>query len=237
MENNINTNGEFTVLSDELTNDTQPPATEEKPEVTEKPVGFWTYIGLFLLFAIPVVGFIAAIVFIFAPKRKGLKNFAGAAVTYIATNLIVTLLVVSVILTAIGNAFVPAINESLGTEFETITEVFDIAKAMMNGDYSSLIEHFKPQLLETLGQEYKALLDELTKQDYNQMISQLLNEDYATLLEDLKSGKYPSLEEVLGEKEFNSFVSEVEIAANGEASEFLGGLSSFIPPEIQGFLK
>jgi crotonobetainyl-CoA:carnitine CoA-transferase CaiB-like acyl-CoA transferase len=29
---------------------------------------------------------------------------------------------------------------------------------MMNGDYSSLIEHFKPQLLETLGQEYKALL-------------------------------------------------------------------------------
>ena len=237
MENNINTNGEFTVLSDELTNDTQPPATEEKPEVTEKPVGFWTYIGLFLLFAIPVVGFIAAIVFIFAPKRKGLKNFAGAAVTYMVTSLVITILVISIILTAIGNAFVPTINDSLGTNFESITEVFGIAKAIMNGDYSSLIEHFKPQLLETLGQEYKALLDELTKQDYNQMISQLLNEDYATLLEDLKSGKYPSLEEVLGEKEFNSFVSEVEIAANGEVSEFLGGLSSFIPPEIQGFLK
>ena len=236
MENNINTNGEFTVLQNELQNDAQPPI-QEKPVINEKPVGFWTYVGLFFLFAIPVVGFIAAIVFIFAPKRRGLKNFAGAAVTYIATNLIVTLLVVSVILTAIGNAFVPAINESLGTEFETITEVFDIAKAMMNGDYSSLIEYFKPQLLEALGQEYEALLNELTNQDYNKLIGQILNEQYAPLLEDLKGGQYASLEGVLGEKEFNSFISEVEIAANGEVSEFLGGLSSFIPPEIQGFLK
>ena len=236
MENNINTNGEFTVLQNELQNDAQPPV-QEKPVITEKPVGFWTYIGLFFLFAIPVVGFIAAIVFIFAPKRRGLKNFAGAAVTYIATNLIITLLIVSVILTAIGNAFVPAINESLGTEFETITEVFDIAKAMMNGDYSSIIEHFKPQLLEALGEKYEALLNELTNKDYNKLIGQLINKEYAPLLEDLKSGKYPSLEAVLGEKEFNSFISEVEIAANGEVSEFLGGLSSFIPPEIQGFLK
>ena len=236
MENNINTNGEFTVLQNELQYDVQPPV-QEKPVINEKPVGFWTYIGLLFLFAIPVVGFIAAIVFIFAPKRKGLKNFAGAAVTYIATNLIITLLVVSVILTAIGNAFVPAINESLGTEFETITEVFDIAKAMMSGDYSSLIEHFKPQLLEALGQEYEVLLNELTNQDYNKLIGQILNEQYAPLLEDLKGGQYASLEGVLGEKEFNSFISEVEIAANGEVSEFLGGLSSFIPPEIQGFLK
>lgn len=237
MENNINTNGEFTVLPDELTSNSQPPVTEEKPVITEKPVGFWTYIGLFLLFAIPVVGFIAAIVFIFAPKRRGLKNFAGAVVTYMVTNLIATILIISLILTAVGNAFVPAINESLGTEFETITEVFDIAKAIMNGDYSSIIEYLKPQLLEALGQEYEALLDELANQDYNQMISQLLNEDYATLLEDLKSDKYASLEAVLGEDEFNAFISEVETAANGEMSEFLGGLSSFIPPEIQGFLK
>ncbi len=237
MEDNINTNGEFTVLQNELQDDAQPPVAQEKTVITEKPVGFWTYIGLFLLFAIPVVGFIAAIVFIFAPKRKGLKNFAGAAVTYMATNLIITLLVVSVILTAIGNAFVPAINESLGTEFETITEVFDIAKAIMNGDYSSIIEYFKPQLLESMGEKYEALLNELTNKDYNKLIGQLINKEYAPLLEDLKSGKYTSLEAVLGEEEFNSFVSEVEIAANGEVSEFLGGLSSLIPPEIQGFLK
>ena len=237
MENNINTNGEFTVLSDELTNDTQPPATEEKPEVTEKPVGFWTYIGLFLLFAIPVVGFIAAIVFIFAPKRKGLKNFAGAAVTYMVTSLVITILVISIILTAIGNAFVPTINDSLGTNFESITEVFGIAKAIMNGDYSSIIEHLKPQLLEALGQEYEALLNELTNQDYNKLIGQILNEQYAPLLEDLKGGQYASLEAVIGEEEFNSFISEVEIAANGEMSELLGGISQLIPSEIKGFLK
>ena len=237
MENDINTNGEFTVLPDELTNDTQPPATEEKSEVTEKPVGFWTYIGLFLLFAIPVVGFIAAIIFIFAPKRKGLKNFAGAAVTYMVTSLVISILVISIILTAIGNAFVPTINDSLGTNFESITEVFDIAKAIMNGDYSSIIEYLKPQLLEALGQEYEALLNELTNQDYNKLIGQILNEQYAPLLEDLKGDQYASLEAVIGEEEFNSFIKEVETAANGEMSELLGGISQLIPPEIKGFLK
>lgn len=237
MENNMNTNSEFKVLPEQEPNNSIPSATEEKPVVAEQPVGFWTYIGLFLLFAIPVIGFIAAIVFIFTPKRKGLKNFAGAAVTYMVTSFLITLFVLVMALTSIGNAFVPTINESLGTNFESITEVFDIAKAIRNGDYSSVIEYLKPQLLESLGKEYEALLDELTKQDYNQMIGQLINEEYAPLLEDLKGDKYSSLKTVLGDKEFDSFIKEVEIAADGKTSDLLSGISGLIPPEIKGYLK
>ena len=60
MENNIDMNGEFTILGDNSSSHSVPPvpeqkAAEEKPLVAEKPVGFWTFIGLFLLFAIPLL--------------------------------------------------------------------------------------------------------------------------------------------------------------------------------------
>ena len=237
MEDNINMNGEFTILPDDISSQSVPPAPAQKPSAEEQPVGFWTYIGLFLLFAIPIVGFIAAIVFIFAPKRKSLKNFAGAVVTYMVTSLVITILIISLIITAIGNAFVPAINNALGTEFQTFSEVTDVVSAFMNGDYSLIIKILKPQLLEAIGREYEALLDELANQDYNKLIGQLINEEYAPLLEDLKGGEYASLEAVLGKEDFDSFVNEVEIAANGEMSELLGGISQLIPPELSGFLK
>ena len=52
------------------------------PEPKNETVGFWTYFGLSALFALPVVGLIAAIVFAFAPKNKSLKNYARVMMTW-----------------------------------------------------------------------------------------------------------------------------------------------------------
>ena len=45
------------------------------PEKTET-VGFWAFFGLLILFALPFIGWIACIVFCFAPENKSMKNFA-----------------------------------------------------------------------------------------------------------------------------------------------------------------
>ena len=57
-------------------------APAKKQKKIAPVVGFWAYLGLFLLFSIPVVGFIASIVLSFAPKNKSVKNFARAALVW-----------------------------------------------------------------------------------------------------------------------------------------------------------
>lgn len=52
------------------------PAVPQKTEYTEKPAGFFEYFGLMLLFGLPVLGFIFKIIFVFAPKKKSLRNFS-----------------------------------------------------------------------------------------------------------------------------------------------------------------
>lgn len=49
-----------------------PPA----PDLTSKVVGTGAYFGLMLLFALPVIGFIACIIMAFAPKNNNIKHYA-----------------------------------------------------------------------------------------------------------------------------------------------------------------
>ena len=70
---------------------------------TEEPVGFGTYFGLMLLFALPVIGQIACIILCFAPKRRSLKNFARATLVWF-----VIALILSAILGLVVNALVGA---------------------------------------------------------------------------------------------------------------------------------
>ncbi len=49
---------------------------------SEKVVGMGAFFGLMLLFSVPVIGFIACIVFAFAPENKNMKNFARGYLLY-----------------------------------------------------------------------------------------------------------------------------------------------------------
>ena len=66
---------------------------KEKPEDTEesrKVVGVGAYLGISLLFGIPVIGFFACIIMSFAPKNKNVKNYSRAMLIWMIIGLLVS---------------------------------------------------------------------------------------------------------------------------------------------------
>ena len=87
--------------------------------------GFWAFFGLIILFGLPVIGFIAAIVFSFAPENRNLKNFARA---WVAVRLI------GVILSAVAiGLFIGAIAAFIGAVASL--DFAEIAEALSDNDF------------------------------------------------------------------------------------------------------
>lgn len=214
------------VMEQVLTEQTAP---TQKPEQIEQNVGFWEFFGLIVLFAIPVIGFIAALIFLFVPQRKSLKNFAGATLAWLIVRAIAAAISIVIAITVIGGMMIPAINGAFGTEFQDFGEAFDVINGITTGNYSAVIKQMRPQLVEMVGEEYAPLLDELATGKYNDLIEDIAQSNYYDALEDLREGDYPQLKNVLTEQEYNDLVNELERAARGEHSEFFGQMQSFMP--------
>lgn len=73
----------------------------------EKAPSMWVFFGFMLLFAIPIVGFIAALVMSFSLKSKTLKNYSRASVVYSVVvsviSILLTVFAIGNIITGIGN--------------------------------------------------------------------------------------------------------------------------------------
>lgn len=216
---------EYEVINSETTEQVIEEITEVTEEAPRQTVGFWEFFGLTALFSVPVVGFIACIVFMFAPKRKVMKNYARAVMAWLGVRIVSAVAVCLIVLNIVGNAVLPSINQSLGTDFKNIFQVVGIAKDVATKNYAGLIKAFSPQLVDSLGSEYEPLLDELSNKKYNNMFEDIIEKDYDDLLLDLKSGKYDDLKKAIGSEKFDSLVSEVEAAATGRPSEFLSSIS------------
>ncbi len=92
----------------------QPAPTPAPVDKSNKIVKTGTFFGFMLLFAIPVIGFICAIIFSFAPKSKSLKNFARATLIWMIIGLVITAIIVIlcfVMTTTIINFLQDAIDE------------------------------------------------------------------------------------------------------------------------------
>ena len=221
---------EYNNMNQEFANQTDEQKTEDlfqsqpTKELPNEKVGFWEFFGLMLLFAIPVIGFISCIVFMFSPKRKSMKNYARAVFTWMVVRFVTAVLVIVLIINALGNFILPTINAELNTEFSSVSEIFGVAGDLMSGNYASVIDTLRPQLEEALGEQYKPLLEELSKEQYNEMFAKIAKEDYRDLLGDIKNGKYQELSEAIGEEEFASLTKELEAAANGEHSELFDNI-------------
>ncbi len=61
-------------------------AQKSKPE---KVVGFWTYIGLFVLYSLPIIGFIFCFVMCFAAGNRNIRHFSSS---YIVIKLVALIL-------------------------------------------------------------------------------------------------------------------------------------------------
>ena len=93
---------------------TPPQTAKLNGEPTDETVSLWAYLGMIVLFLLPCVGLIAAIVMSFVPKNKNIKNFARAAVIWMVVlallSCIVGVLVSALVAEAI-TAVVAGIND------------------------------------------------------------------------------------------------------------------------------
>jgi len=202
--------------------------TPQIAEIQNENVGFWVFFGLIALFAIPVVGFIACIVFMFAPKKKSMKNFARAVFAWMVIRIASAILAVSLALNFAANLLLPAINDQLQTQFQSADELFGLTKSLISRDYSAIIESLYPQLIESIGEEYAPLLKELSKEKYNEMFEKVVKRDYATLLKDFKGGKYSDLADTIGKEEFNDLIDQLEDASAGKPTELFDAVNEYL---------
>ncbi len=208
-------------------------ATEELPQDKSKDiVGFWTFLGLALLFAIPVIGWIACAVMMFVPKRRSLKNYARASMVWIIVGI---LLVVAVYfaLQAVENYVIQFINESMGSHLESVNDVIGLVGQVMGGDYSGVMDQFGDALVEqftgAFGEEYAPLLQELVNGEYTELLTQLQNEQYTEILQELQNGQYDDLINTVDSTTYQTIVDELKAAADGDPSELLEELKNFVP--------
>lgn len=97
-------------------------------------VGTGAFFGLMLLFAIPIIGWIACIVMAFASKNENIKHFACAMLIWLI--IAAVLCVATYFLFAwIGNALKDYISEATGGQFGNWLDIFE---QFRNGEYSSI---------------------------------------------------------------------------------------------------
>ncbi len=211
-----------------------PELVEETPaaplpanDVAVGTVGFGAYLGLAALFAVPVVGFIAAILFSFIPKRKSLKNYARATLTWLTIGLLVLALIFSLVVSVL-NIAVKAVNENAGTQFKNIFDVVHTVNKVQQGDIRVLLPHISS----LVGEEYGDFFEELGKEQYDDLITLVQDGDYAELLSRVENGEYDALMNTLDPDAKKELIKELKDAKKGNPSEWLQQLETLSNADI-----
>ena len=118
--------------------------TQPAPDPTSKVVGTGAYLGLMLLFAIPIIGQIACLIMAFAPKNKNIKHFARAQLIWMVIAIVLIGILVA-LLSVLTNTLMDFIKESTGGEFSNWGDIFSNL-----GDLEGLAEQFQNGGLEGL---------------------------------------------------------------------------------------
>ncbi len=99
-----------------------PPAPMQ--DNTNKVVGTGLYIGLMLLFALPLIGFIACIIMAFTAKNKNIKNYARATLIWMIIALVLSIILI-VIVSLLTNTLVGYLNQMTDGQFGGLGDVFN----------------------------------------------------------------------------------------------------------------
>ena len=111
---------------------------------TNKVVGTGAYFGLMLLFALPVIGFIACIIMAFAPKNKNIKHFARAMLIWTVIAVVLLGILVAVI-TLLTNSLMDYINQLTDGQFSDFGDLFG-----QLGDLEGIMDQYQNGGLEGL---------------------------------------------------------------------------------------
>lgn len=196
-------------------------------------VGFGTYFGTSVLFAIPVVGWIASIVMSFAPKRRSLKNYSRVMMVWTTLGLILTVALFTVATTLINQFLVQPLNQQLGTDFGGIIEIVQVSQDVKDGKYSTVFQRFGDQFPEDM----QPLVQELATGEYDEVIGMINDGDYEAAATELESGEHAKLEQIVGTERYEKAVEELKEAAEGEKQEWIEKveqLTNFNPLALLG---
>ena len=101
----------------------QPVYAQPVADPTTKVASTGTYFGLMLLFALPIIGFIACIIMAFAPKNKNIKHFARAMLIWTIIGLVIGGLLVAGLM-ALSNVLTDLMNQATGGELGDLLDQF-----------------------------------------------------------------------------------------------------------------
>lgn len=209
-----------------------PETSAELPKADEAAngkVGFWTYFGLMALFAVPIIGWIAGIVFMFAPKRKSLKNFARATMAWA---LVGVLFIVSIFL-ALQAVVVSLLNNQFGFKLESISQIVSLYGEIQDGNYIAVLPYIGDDLVDeivdSVGEEYEEVVREVIGGEYNGLLEDIQDRKFENISEDFDDGKYDELIEMLDEETYTSFKDELSQLKNGETPQWLADFENMIP--------
>jgi len=143
-----------------------PPAAPAKPEKEPIPRGgkfgvlrTIAFMGLMLLFAVPLVGFIAGIIMTFAPKNRNIRSFARANVIFQAIAIVLCIAIAiglfGILGAAAGTAFsavgsllsLPSMMEEILPVLSLVTQngddIGDILDMLESGDMEGLMDRME----------------------------------------------------------------------------------------------
>lgn len=169
---------------------------------SKKTVGIFTYIGLFILLGIPVIGFICSIIFSFAPKAKSLKNFGRAALIWKVVSLLISVLV----LTAMISILAPLMSEAVGFDLSVlqgikvkdVTTVMELSEYIESDNYGAAIQMVKDGKLDDIidrakDGEFDEMIREFAGTEADEILNALHNGELDTEIEKIKRGEYDDM--------------------------------------------
>lgn len=87
-----------------------PYITPPPPDSRYATIGLWSYVGMMILFALPLVGFILAIVWAFEESNLNRRNYARAALVITAIKIVISIILI-IIFVVLLSGFIKDIYE------------------------------------------------------------------------------------------------------------------------------
>ena len=191
----------FTAPKAAVTESSTPCTCQEDP--AKKVVGIFTYIGLFILFAIPLIGFISTIIFSFAPKSKSLKNFSRAMLIWKIVGILIAVILASAILAIVA----PIFEEALGfnptvlksIKMRDIVTITELTGYIESENYGAAIEMVKDGKLDEI-------IDRAKSGEFDVVIASIAGDDAGEILNALRSGELDAEIEKIKRGEYDSMI-------------------------------
>ena len=155
----------------------------------KKACSTWAYLGLMILFAIPIIGFIAAIICCAVPKNKSINNFAGATIIWQLLVLVICSVAVVRVVSAVkdmADGIFEYVSEVVGIDIDSFDDVKDIVNDVQR--ITSIVNKIQNGEIEGLPQSVTDIISKYQSGEISSLPDELID-----ALDKYQSGEISSL--------------------------------------------